>query len=197
MTPRNWPRLADYVRERRDELGLTQEEVATRGGPSTATLRLIESAAAESYRAKSLRQLEDALGWVPGSARAILADREPHLLADSGQAQPDRTEAAPERIAPVPDSATVAAAKAIGNLLADFRADVEAEVSRARMRYGADPAGEQVFPRNEREQRIWDLTLIPETKRVGTIAWLRMMDAEEEAENAARENEPRRPRNAR
>jgi transcriptional regulator with XRE-family HTH domain len=72
--------LARHVRERRDELGLTQEEAAARGGPSTATLRLIENAADASYRPKSLRQLEQVLGWAPGSARAILAGGEPELL---------------------------------------------------------------------------------------------------------------------
>lgn len=72
-------RLARYVRERREELGLTQEEVATRGGPSTATLRLIENAAGAAYKAKSLRQLEDGLGWARGSAIAVLGGGVPSL----------------------------------------------------------------------------------------------------------------------
>ena len=75
MTTNDRDRLASYVRERRDALGLTQEDVATRGGPSTATLRLIETASPESpvaFRPKSLRQLETALGWEEGSAHAIL-----------------------------------------------------------------------------------------------------------------------------
>lgn len=56
---------------------MTQEEVATSGGPSTATLRLIENASPTTPRPKSLRQLENALEWAPGSYRALLAGGEP------------------------------------------------------------------------------------------------------------------------
>ncbi len=86
MAPKDWKRLAGYVRERRDELGLTQEQVAAAGGPSTATLRLIETSAQSEYRAKSLRQLEDALRWRSGSVRAILAGGEP---AEAGRSPAD------------------------------------------------------------------------------------------------------------
>ena len=87
VADRDWERLASYVRERREELGLTQEEVASRGGPSTATLRLIENNATDSYRQKSLRQLEDALGWTRGSVLAILAGDEPVLHGGQPGAQ--------------------------------------------------------------------------------------------------------------
>jgi X-X-X-Leu-X-X-Gly heptad repeat protein len=94
MTSRDWHRLARYVRERRERLGITQEEAATRGGPSTATLRLIENAAQTSYRAKSLRQLEDVLEWAPRSVQDILDGGEPRLLdrdaRDRGHALIDR-----------------------------------------------------------------------------------------------------------
>jgi transcriptional regulator with XRE-family HTH domain len=73
-------RVARYVRARREELGLTQEDVATRGGPSTATLRLIEGASLTTPRPKSLRQLETALYWGPGSALAIYRGGEPVIL---------------------------------------------------------------------------------------------------------------------
>lgn len=87
VADRDWERLARHVRERREELGLTQEEVASRGGPSTATLRLIENNAGDSYRQKSLRQLEDALGWARGSVLAILAGEEPALRGGQPAAQ--------------------------------------------------------------------------------------------------------------
>jgi transcriptional regulator with XRE-family HTH domain len=83
MNPRDWGRLARYVRERREDLGFTQEDVATKGGPSTATLRLIENGTQETYRQKSLRQLEAALGWEPGSVRKILDGGEP-VIAGRG-----------------------------------------------------------------------------------------------------------------
>src|ERR1700693_3871198 len=81
MTSRDWPRLGTCVRERRRELGLTQGDVAARGGPSTLTQRYIEGAQHTSYNAKSLRQLEDALGWARGSVRDVLAGGEPRLAA--------------------------------------------------------------------------------------------------------------------
>jgi transcriptional regulator with XRE-family HTH domain len=84
MARKDWERLARYVVERRDQLGLTQEEVAVSGGPSTATLRLIEKSAQDAYRAKSLRQLEDALRWAPGSVRAVLDGGEPRERDGSG-----------------------------------------------------------------------------------------------------------------
>lgn len=65
-------RVARRVRERRQELGMTQEEVATSGGPSTATLRAIENASPVIPRLKSQRQLENALEWEPGSYRALM-----------------------------------------------------------------------------------------------------------------------------
>ncbi len=77
-------RLARYVRERREALGMTQEEVATSGGPSTATLRLIENASPSTPRLKSMRQLENALDWEPGSVRAILRGGEPAEKASAG-----------------------------------------------------------------------------------------------------------------
>jgi hypothetical protein len=84
MESRDWSRLARIVRERREDLGITQEQVAGNGGPSTATLRLIEGAAQETYRAKSLRQLEIGLRWMPGSVRSVLNGGDPVVQADEG-----------------------------------------------------------------------------------------------------------------
>lgn len=84
---RNWRQLAAEVTRRRRELGLTQEDVRGRGGPSTATMRLIEGALQESYRPGILASLERALSWAPGSVESILAGGEPktviatHLVA--------------------------------------------------------------------------------------------------------------------
>lgn len=70
--PTDWNALAAAIRERRDELGLTQEQVAARGGPSTATLRLLEGALQTSYRHRTYVDLDRALGWPSGHARAVL-----------------------------------------------------------------------------------------------------------------------------
>jgi hypothetical protein len=76
-TGRDWQRLADAVRERRTELGLTQEDARAAGGPSTATLRLIEGALQDSYQPSTLRELEKALRWERGSVVRILAGGDP------------------------------------------------------------------------------------------------------------------------
>lgn len=93
------------------------------------------------------------------------------------------------------DPAALAAANAVGSLLSPIEQEVWAEIRRARMR-DPNPSGAVVFPGNAREQRLWDLDLIPERKRAHTIAFLRLMDAEETEENAAQEDQPGRPRHA-
>lgn len=78
MTNRtSWKRLGAIAKQRRERLGLTQEEVAGAGGPSTATLRNIESALADSYRAKTLYALDEALGWTRGTAVGIAEGEAP------------------------------------------------------------------------------------------------------------------------
>jgi transcriptional regulator with XRE-family HTH domain len=72
-----WERLGRAVKARRERLGLTQEEVASRGGPSTATLRNIEGAQGTGYRARTLYQLDEALGWTRGCAVAIAEGEAP------------------------------------------------------------------------------------------------------------------------
>src|SRR5437868_268059 len=70
-------RLAEFVRERRVDLGMTQEDARAAGGPSTATMRLIEGALQHGYHPATLRDLEKALRWERGSAARILAGGEP------------------------------------------------------------------------------------------------------------------------
>ncbi|MFC5184413.1 hypothetical protein [Actinomadura harenae] len=73
----DWQRLAECVSQRRAQLGLTQEDVRAAGGPSTVTLRYIESASQDSYKSNSLTRLERALDWAAGSVEAVLAGGEP------------------------------------------------------------------------------------------------------------------------
>jgi transcriptional regulator with XRE-family HTH domain len=75
----DWSHLGRLVRERRADLGLTQTEVQSAGGPSPATLYLIESGRRGSYRPQVLRRLERALGWRAGSVRRALAGGQPLL----------------------------------------------------------------------------------------------------------------------
>lgn len=76
-TRKDWTRLAEAARDRRNELGLTQEDVTAAGGPSTSTMRLIEGALQDGYTPVILRRLETALRWAPGSARALLTAGDP------------------------------------------------------------------------------------------------------------------------
>ncbi|MGI5274663.1 helix-turn-helix domain-containing protein [Nonomuraea sp. CA-218870] len=84
----DWQRLGRYVKERREQLRLTQHAVTVRGGPSVATVRNIEAATAERYRGSTFTQLEDALGWERGSVDAILRGGDPTPLP-AGQLPPE------------------------------------------------------------------------------------------------------------
>jgi transcriptional regulator with XRE-family HTH domain len=75
--------LGRHIRERRAELGLTQAEVASVGGPSPATLYQLESGLRGSYRPHILRRLERALGWGAGSVRRVLAGGVPLLEGET------------------------------------------------------------------------------------------------------------------
>jgi hypothetical protein len=72
-----WRRLADAVRQRRDERGWTQPDVYSRGGPSIDRIQAIEGVRTDSYSSRTLSKLERALEWEAGSCRAILAGGEP------------------------------------------------------------------------------------------------------------------------
>lgn len=72
-----WQRLGEYVTRRRNELGMTQGQVQAAGGPSVATMRLIEGAMQQSYQGRILGGLEQALRWSPGSVANILNGGEP------------------------------------------------------------------------------------------------------------------------
>jgi transcriptional regulator with XRE-family HTH domain len=91
-----WDHLAQLIRERRAELGLTQREVHSVGGPSPATLYQLESGHRGSYRPHILRRLERALGWGAGSVRRALAGGQP-LLEGEADSTPSRPEG-PHRI---------------------------------------------------------------------------------------------------
>jgi transcriptional regulator with XRE-family HTH domain len=69
----SWEKLGHDVRARRTELGLTQAEIADRGGPSVETLRTVENNRAGRLSPRMRRALERVLGWESGSIDAVLA----------------------------------------------------------------------------------------------------------------------------
>jgi transcriptional regulator with XRE-family HTH domain len=71
----SWETLAEIVRARRAELGLTQEQVAQAGSISVEWLRNIETRRRIPGRLnpRKARGLEEALQWESGSIDAVLA----------------------------------------------------------------------------------------------------------------------------
>ncbi|RPA64892.1 XRE family transcriptional regulator [Gordonia oryzae] len=78
VSDEDWLRLANEVRSRRLRLGLTQIEVAKRGGPSDTTLSKIEAGTWRPKRAaNTLRKVDQGLGWSAGSATGVLEGVQP------------------------------------------------------------------------------------------------------------------------
>lgn len=72
--------VGKIVRDRREKLGLSQEDVAANGGPSTTTLSKIENGDAGTIRARTARDLERVLGWSQHSINALMHDgQEPQI----------------------------------------------------------------------------------------------------------------------
>jgi hypothetical protein len=86
-TDGDWHRVAEYVIERRTDLDLTQADVHALGGPSTATLRLIEGGLQDRYQPAILARLERVLGWERGSIRAIRKGGEPTVAGGRQDAE--------------------------------------------------------------------------------------------------------------
>lgn len=91
--PERWEHLADVVRERRESLGLTQEQAVARshGGISTAVWSVLEGARQRSNKMedRTLAAAAVVLGWEPGSLQDILfggdpSEPEPIQMAASG-----------------------------------------------------------------------------------------------------------------
>lgn len=63
--------LAAEVKNRRLELQLGHSGLARRGGPSHETVRLIEAQERDALRDMTMAQLDRALGWRQGTAKAV------------------------------------------------------------------------------------------------------------------------------
>lgn len=72
-----------WIRQRRKELRLSQDEIRALGGPSTATLRVLESGKAGTPQIGTTWTLERILGWRPGAIRlAIEEGRRPEIAQE-------------------------------------------------------------------------------------------------------------------
>lgn len=88
----DWMRLSRAVRDRREELGLTQNEAANRseGGVSLATWRNIETGFRPPWRRAGLLAVCRVLGWTPESIERILAGEGPEAVKLLTPSQEDR-----------------------------------------------------------------------------------------------------------
>jgi hypothetical protein len=82
-------RLYYYVGERRRVLGLSRAEMFARGGPSPSTLNKAVGGSRGLSRS-TLERLDRALGWVTGSAAAVMQGGTPtsQLPAPTGEQCP-------------------------------------------------------------------------------------------------------------
>lgn len=102
-------RLAAYVAARRNELGLNQADAAVAGGTSLSSWNIIENPKASAPQGATLAAVDRALGWAPGSARAVLDGGEPTM--------PRRELAAADAVADAMDEAV----EVFGRLTATFQ----------------------------------------------------------------------------
>jgi len=79
----NIARLGRLVRERREELGLSQEDIARLGGPSTTTLSKIENGTAKQIRRRTAQDLDRALGWrIESTERVLFSGEMPRITSE-------------------------------------------------------------------------------------------------------------------
>lgn len=85
-TGEQWGRLGRMVRARREELKLSQAEVQEAGGPSDVIQSRIENndGTKPRPRGSTLRMLDAALRWEPGSAIDILTGGSPTPIGTAG-----------------------------------------------------------------------------------------------------------------
>lgn len=93
MAPKNNERFASIVEEAFSALGVTQTEFSKRGGPSDTTLRKIIDGEPVGISARTLKGLDIAFGWSPGSAARTLSGGDP--TPNKEQMSPSRESSPP------------------------------------------------------------------------------------------------------
>lgn len=83
MTPADRVRFGHLVRSRREELGLTQDDVTAAGGPSDTTQTRVENAEGPPPNLATRNKLDRPLRWQPGSAARAWAGGDPIPLDTS------------------------------------------------------------------------------------------------------------------
>lgn len=78
----NFQNLGWSMHTRRDRAGVTREQVAEWGGPSTTTQTRLEKARGSEPDYKMQQKIDAGYGWEPGSAARCLAGKSPIELED-------------------------------------------------------------------------------------------------------------------
>lgn len=149
----NWDRLAGAIRERRQVLGMTQQQLADAVGVDRSTIKNLEGARTPTKRLpSSIAVVEQALGWAPGSARIVLDGGEPIAAAR----QPEHSQT-PEPLSGLP--ASVLDELANGDVYAtdihDLSQDGGITLITVAVRRPGEP-GEQISPEQRRRNfRAW------------------------------------------
>ena len=86
--PRDPRAFGHAVKTRREQLGLRQDELGARGGPSTTTLTKIENGSPTPVSKATLRKLDTGLDWPVGTAAAVLAGEPPPSSRDQPGQRP-------------------------------------------------------------------------------------------------------------
>lgn len=101
-------KLAEAVKARRHQLGLTPDLVKAAGGPSATVLSQIENAYDNDYRLPTLAKLDRALQWPAGTAAALWEGGElpsaPAVNDGELEAALDRLAGLIERVIPLLES---------------------------------------------------------------------------------------------
>ncbi|OBG32371.1 hypothetical protein [Mycolicibacter heraklionensis] len=81
MAIKNTERFAAIVRDKVSQLGLTQTDIHSGGGPSDTTLRRIMAGEEVGVSLRTLSRLDTIFKWEPGSAARTLAGGDPTPVA--------------------------------------------------------------------------------------------------------------------
>ncbi|QHJ86386.1 immunity repressor [Gordonia phage Kuwabara] len=82
MAPKNTAEFAARIRDAVAASGLTQTQIAKRGGPSDTTLRKIMDGDLVGISAATMKKLDIGLGWTPGSSVRVYQGGQP-TVADA------------------------------------------------------------------------------------------------------------------
>jgi transcriptional regulator with XRE-family HTH domain len=104
----DWVAVANAIKERVNELGWRQRELAQRSHVSQAIVRELQHHTVERRRsARTLEALSIALGWHPQHLAAVLHSRTPpepgEPISDNGRSVSSRLDAIDERLSEITD----------------------------------------------------------------------------------------------